>query len=409
MDPPIEAPMDAPMPVEQEDNLSVLHIGKYFPPSFGGIESFMSQLMVEQQKSGMEVAAIVHQSAPDYAGEQQSWNGCRVYNAKSYGQVAYAPIAPKFLWVLRGALDEIKPDIIHIHLPNLSAFWLLVLSIFSSKKSKWIIHWHSDVLGAVPDLKVKVLYPLYRIFEKWLLKKADAVICTSPNYLESSKPLLSYRNKCHVVPLGISIPEGTQEPSISTSHDGNTLRLIYIGRLTYYKGHALLFEAIKLLNAQGKKITLDVVGEGELEAQLKAIVSSKRLEDCILFHGGLSEDEKYRLLNQADMLCLPSIERTEAFGMVLLEAAALGKPALVSDVYGSGMSFVVQHQKSGLVVKSNSVESLYANLAWASDNVGQLKVYGQTAHIRFVEEFSIEKASWAMAAIYAGGTDYSVR
>ena len=393
------------MPVEPADNLRVLHIGKYFPPSFGGIETFMSQLMVEQQKSGMDIAAIVHQSAPDYKGEQQIWNGCQVYNVKSYGQVAYAPIAPKFLWVLRRALVEVKPDIIHIHLPNSSAFWLLALSIFSRKKSKWIIHWHADVLGAVPDIKVKVLYPLYRIFEIWLLKKADSVICTSPNYLGTSKPLLPYRNKCHVVPLGISIPENTQEPSISTSHDDKTLRLICIGRLTYYKGHALLFEAIKQLKAQGKQIILDVVGEGELKVQLKAIVKRDGLNDCIRFHGGVSESEKYRLLNQADMLCLPSIERTEAFGVVLLEAAAIGKPALVSDVKGSGMSFVVQHQTSGLVVKSNSVESLYANLAWASEHTEQLKGFGQTAHIRFIEEFAINKASLKVNALYSSDID----
>jgi glycosyltransferase involved in cell wall biosynthesis len=393
------------MPVEPADNLRVLHIGKFFPPSFGGIETFMSQLMLEQQKSGMDVAAIVHQSASDYEGEQQSWNGCRVYNVRSYGQVVYAPMAPKFLWVLRQALDAVKPDIIHIHLPNLSAFWLLVLSIFSRKKSKWIIHWHADVLGAVPDLKVKILYPLYRVFERWLLKKADAVICTSPNYLESSKPLLPYRNKCHVVPLGISIPENTQDPSISTSYDDNTLRLICIGRLTYYKGHALLFEVIKLLKAQGRAIALDIVGKGELETQLTEIVKRDGLNDCIRFHGGVSENEKYRLLNQADMLCLPSIERTEAFGVVLLEAAALSKPALVSDVKGSGMSFVVQHQKSGLVVKSNSVESLYANLAWASEHIEQLKVFGQTAQLRFNEEFTIKKASQMVNVLYSSDID----
>ena len=74
----------------------------------------------------------------------------------------------------------------------------------------------------------------------------------------------------------------------------------------------------------------------------------------------------------------------------------------MSNVKGSGMSFVVQHQKSGLVVKSNSVESLYANLLWASENIEQLEVFGQTAYIRFIEEFSIEKASMAVGAIYAG-------
>ena len=393
------------MTVEQANNLRVLHIGKYFPPTFGGIETFMSQLMLEQQRAGMQVSAVIHREQTQFAQIEQVWNGCKLYCSKSYGQLAYAPIAPAFSKVLLKALRQERPDVVHIHLPNLSAFWLLVLSPFIKKNQKWVLHWHSDVLGAAPDLKVKILYPFYRVFERWLLKMSDAIICTSPNYLGSSEPLSPYQNKCHVVPLGISIPAVSKELGISESRDDNTLRLICIGRLTYYKGHALLFEAIKQLKAQGKKITLDVVGEGELAAQLKAIVSSEGLENCIFFHGGVAEDEKYRLLNQTDMLCLPSIERTEAFGMVLLEAAALGKPALVSDVKGSGMSFVVQHQTSGLVVKSNSVESLYTNLSWACEHIEQLKVFGQTAHIRFTEEFTIKKASHSVNALYFSDID----
>jgi rhamnosyl/mannosyltransferase len=390
------------MLIEQTVNLRILHIGKYFPPNFGGIETFMSQLMLEQQKLGLIVSGVIHCKKRQFTKVEHVWHGCKLYCVNTYGQFAYAPIAPAFPMVLLKALKHERPDIVHIHMPNLSAYWLLVLSLFTKKNQKWVVHWHSDVLGTIPDLKVKLLYPIYCIFERWLLKKADAVICTSPNYLESSKPLTSYRHKCFVIPLGISIPEGTQKPSISKSHDDKTLRLICIGRLTYYKGHALLFEAIKQLTLLGKNIILDVVGEGELKNQLQAMAKDKGLERCIHFHGGVSEAEKYRLLNHANMLCLPSIERTEAFGVVILEAAAMAKPALVSDVEGSGMSFVVKERETGLVVKANSVESLRKQLLWAQQNLDHLQLFGGAACLRFNDIFSMESASRKISSVYIG-------
>lgn len=358
----------------------------------------MSQLMEEQEKSGLDVSAIVHKESKHYKEETEVWSHCRLFNVKSFGQIAYAPFAPSFPFVLRRALSDVKPDIIHIHMPNLSAFWLLLLA-FTGPSASWIIHWHSDVVGTVPDLKVRLLYPFYRLYERRILKKAAAVICTSPNYLNTSEPLKDFHAKCHIIPLGINTAaQSLVNKELGSKHD--TLKLICIGRLTYYKGHSLLFEAIKQLTLKGSKIILDVVGEGELREKLEAIVKHVELEGCIRFYGGVSEAEKLALLGNADVLCLPSIERTEAFGVVLLEAAAFSKPALVNNVFGSGMTYVVEKGRTGLVAEPNSLESLIEQLQWAVENTTELRTLGNAAKLRFMSLFQMTHVSQKITDVY---------
>lgn len=362
----------------------------------------MSQLMLEQQKSGLEVSAIVHRNAADYEADVHEWYGCKVYNVKSYGQLAYAPVAPGFLLILRKALSEIKPDIVHIHMPNMSAFWLLLLGIFNKSSAKWIVHWHSDVVGAAPDLKIKLLYPFYRLFERWLLSKAEAVICTSPNYLETSKPLVTYRQKCHVIPLGIEAAL-TEIPGLepgSASANAATLKLICIGRLTYYKGHKYLLGAINQLVQQHIGVHLDVVGTGELQQQLQAYVAAHNLQSYVRFYGTVDEASKQLLISQSDLLCLPSIERTEAFGVVLLEAAALAKPALVTDVPGSGMSYVVKENQTGLIAQAANDINLAEKLIWASKNKAALTAMGKQAQLRQQQLFSIDAVAEKIKQLY---------
>ncbi|GAA0353769.1 glycosyltransferase family 4 protein [Bowmanella denitrificans] len=390
--------------------MKVLHLGKYFPPFFGGIESFMAQLMRQQQRQGMDVSAIVHQQVKDFTAKTATWHGCKVHYVKSYGQLIYAPVAPAFGVRLLRLLRSDRPDIVHVHMPNLSAFWLLFLAPFTYK-SRWIVHWHADVIGSVPDKKVKLLYPLYRIFERWLLSKACKVICTSLNYLDSSEALKPYRQICEVVPLGIKdevqtvahAKQAVAKEQIQNSCTDRPLRLICIGRLTYYKGHCYLLDALKQLRLQGIPVQLDIVGSGELEQMLKQQAEHYQLSEQVTFHGSVSEQRKQQLLTGADLLCLPSIERTEAFGVVILEAAALAIPALVTDVPGSGMSYVVEDNKTGLLVKAGNTQSLVDKLIWASLSKSALAVMGKQARLRQQHRFSIESVAKQISSLYLHG------
>lgn len=368
--------------------MKVLHIGKYFPPRYGGIETFMSHLMEEQAKQGVAVSAIIHADNPQSDTGDYIWKGCRIFEVKSYGQVVFAPFAPGYPFKLIKALRAIKPDILHIHMPNLSAFWLLVLKRLFARQAKMVIHWHADVLGSAPTKLVKLFYPVYKLFETRLLKNADKVIATSPPYLETSIPLKPFRNKCVVIPLGIKIKNF--DVSSKKFSEAHTLSLCMIGRLAYYKGHSVVLKALQKLQAENVQVTLDVIGDGELASSLKYYCTEIGLGDIVSWHGSVSEELKDEILKSSDILLLPSLERTEAFGVVLLEAANFGVPSLISDVPGSGMSFIVQDGDTGLICNENTSEYIAQVLSLASTEKLKLAELGQASFKRLVYFFNIK-------------------
>ena len=100
-------------------------------------------------------------------------------------------------------------------------------------------------------------------------------------------------------------------------------------------------------------------------------------------------------------MCLPSIERTEAFGLVLLEAARAGKPSLVTRVEGSGMTWVVLDGITGWTVNPGSAEELKQVLATISKNRSELSQRGQLARERFAREFQIAAVANRIQTLYS--------
>jgi len=378
--------------------MRVLHIGKYFPPHFGGIETSMSQLMLEQVRQGAVVSAIVHAEQLQSSRGFYRWHECAVYEVKTYGQLVFVPVAPLFPVHLYRALKDFQPDIIHIHMPNVAPFWLLFFGL-SHAGYRIIVHWHSDVLGAQPSKAVRLLYPVYRLFERALLKRAHKIIVTSPPYLETSKALAPYRSQCQVVPLGLSLPQSCSLPE-SNGKDPSQLVLCMVGRLTYYKGHSLVLQALSALKMSGLHVRLNIVGSGELLSKLQTQCEQLGLGEAVRFYGNCSEEQKTELIRAADLLLLPSLERTEAFGVVILEAALQGKATLVSDVVGSGMSYVVKDKETGWVVKNNDLDSLCAALGDIFYHREQAVSMGRRAFVRLKEHFDIKRLASEVMKLY---------
>lgn len=372
----------------------VLHIGKYYHPFRGGIEK-VNQDIVECASYQAEVNSLVlaHHSETGQATCYEKINGVEIRKVAIKKIVAYAPISPDFLKELNQAIADFDPDLIHIHMPNLSAFTCLLSK--SARRIPWVIHWHSDVLGAAPDLKIKLLYPFYRVFENALLQKAKKIIVTSPPYLANSAALRSFKDKCKVIPLGIKDNISHKE----SKTESEVFNLLMVGRLTYYKGHALMLNALSML-PNSTKVKLKIIGGGELREELESKVHSLELVNKVEFLGQVSEQELVYELSNTDLVCLPSLEKTEAFGVVLLEAAMFSKPALVSNVVGSGMSWVVQHKKTGFVVENNSASAIYQQLNSVLDDKHLLLTLGKQARVRFENSFNLEVVATKTLNLY---------
>jgi len=196
--------------------MKILHIGKYYPPFSGGIENFMGLLLPElQAQSNCEVKAIVHHHLPAQAYQREYIDQVEVVRVPSYGRLLFAPISPAFPFYLNQEIQQFKPDVLHIHMPNTSVFWLLLSGL--ARKIPWVIHWHSDVVSSQYASKLKYAYPFYRPFEQAMLKLSGAIIVTSPDYLHTSLALSKWQAKCQIIPLGLKLedlPDATKHQHI---------------------------------------------------------------------------------------------------------------------------------------------------------------------------------------------------
>ena len=383
-----------------KDQVKVLHIGKYFPPDPGGMETYLRDLMVCSLKHGTRSAALVHsaQRAWRSTDERYSYgeNVLAVTRAASWLKVLFTPISPTFPWVLRRLIQKRRPKLLHLHLPNPSSFWALLLP--SARQLPWVVHWQSDALTPRSGRLIRWCYRLYKPFESALLRHATNIIVTSDRYLDTSATLARFTNKCVVIPLGIEDRFDARNPNPETPLDAKKpLRVIAVGRLAHYKGFDRLLHAI----SQTQQVELDLIGHGEQVNALKALCQQLAITNRVRLHGTVSENERDALLLQSDCLCLPSTDRTESFGIVLLEAMSAGKPCVVTNVPGSGMTTVVKAGQTGLVVPCGDCTRLAAALAQLSDNREMLSELGTQGRQRFEQTFTIERSTQGVLALYA--------
>lgn len=335
--------------------LRIIHIAKYFPPDPGGIEYLVQKLALEQAQAGHEILVLAH-AGQQPPGTIRPMPGLTVkrYRVWARGGRGYAPLAPGLL-LKAGFLRGFKPDLVHLHCPN-----PVGLILKPPAKIPLILHWHSDVV--FPENRSPALWQLklWRFFEQGLLARAARIVTTSPHYAETSRTLQNYLPKVRVAPLGLP-PEPEAAAAGSPGAAAAWLaarpvgsRLLTIGRLSHYKGLGVLLEAL----AQMPQAALCLIGQGEERARLEAWRDRLDLGERVFFAGQVDEAEKERCLALADVFCLPSLDRTEAFGLVLLEAMRAGKACLATSVAGSGMSYALDEGRAGILVAPGRAEPL---------------------------------------------------
>jgi glycosyltransferase involved in cell wall biosynthesis len=381
--------------------MKILHIGKFFPPFAGGIEHFLADLLAAQWAQGDSAYALVHAhhrhwhpwppvqpEAPPYP---------YIYRAPCYGRILYAPVSPHFPWWLARTLRQVEPHVLHLHMPNTSALWALLSP--AARRLPWVVHWHADVSAALLDKRLTPAYRLYRPWEQALLKHSRIIVATSPPYLDASASLRPWRDKCEIVPLGID-PQRLPNATASQCHSAearwgkNVLRVLHIGRLTYYKGQATLIRAA----AECKGIKVIIVGEGELRPRLQKLITQLGVDDKVELTGYCDAATIAALLHTCDCFCLPSLDRAEAFGVVLMEAMAQGKALVTSAIEGSGVGWVAAG--CGLSVPVADIHALAAALMRLRDDPALRQNLGAHGATRFADDFHIERVATQLQSVY---------
>lgn len=373
--------------------LRVLHIGKFFPPDPGGMEVYLADLMHAQRAHGLDAHALVHGTPrPD----DPAWL-VRVPVAARLMHVV--PLAPGFRRALAQAIERIEPDVLHLHMPNASA--LLALTLASARRIPWVVHWHSDVVSSTIRGRIALAYKVYRPFEQALLEQAERIVVTSQDYLAASAPLQRWRNKCTVVPLGLDparLPEAPTAHVESLWEDG-AFRLLSVGRLTYYKGFETLIRAVyRVSGAQ-----LLIVGDGEERPRLAQLIHALTPADeapRVRLLGALDDDTRSALLASCQLFCLASRERTEAFGVAVLEAMHYGRPCLVSDLHGSGLRALVAHNDAGRLAPVDDVPAWQQALQQFIEQPEARQRHGEAGRAAMPARYHIHATLPAIDTVY---------
>src|SRR5260370_14189452 len=310
------------------NRLKVIQVGKYYPPHVGGIETHL-QALCEGLKTSHDVQVFVaHDRRRD---QDEIADGVAVHRLGIQFKIAGAPVCPTMPWKIRSA----RADIVHLHLPNPSGVLALIASGY---RGPLVATWHSDVVrkGRV----AKMFGPIQRRF----LANCDALIATSPNYVESSPDLSRRRKRTVVIPYGIAVEE-VREPAaaaLAIRRERSGPLLLAVGRLVYYKGFEYLVRAMQQIDA-----TLLLIGDGPLIHPLQNLAHTLGVANRIEFLGEMQPREIVPYYHAADLFVLSSIARSEAFGIVQLEAMACGKPGVHTNL-ASVVPFASLHGGPGI-------------------------------------------------------------
>ncbi|MEP7273463.1 MAG: glycosyltransferase [Acidobacteriota bacterium] len=280
-------------------------------------------------------------------------------------------------------------DIVHVHLPNPMA---TMAYLASRHRGKLVITYHSDVV------RQKVMARAFRPILYRLLSRASAIIATSPNYIATSSVLRAFRDRCQVIPYGIpleqfALSDKTKVESIRQKH-GERL-VLSVGRLVYYKGFEYLIRAMAKVNGR-----LLIIGDGPLRRSLEHLARELGVADRVVFLGELPNEATIPYYHAAELFALASIARSEAFGIVQLEAMACGKP-VINTRLDSGVPFVSLDGVTGLTVQPRDAEALANAINTLLDDSELRSQYGAAARQRVRAEFSLDGMTGRMLQLYA--------
>jgi rhamnosyl/mannosyltransferase len=345
----------------------------YYPPIVGGIERHVHSLSTAV-RGRCKVRVLV--ANRNCRTKHEVVEGIPVTKVADLGRLISAPVAPAFPYWLK----KLDSDIIHFHLPNPTAE---ISALLTRPRGKIVATYHSDIV------RQRVTGALYAPAQRAFLRRADALIVTSPVYARSSPVLREIADRCRVVPLGVD-PKPYERTAVMDEKVSELLRrtegprVYFLGVLRYYKGLPYLVRAMRDLSAH-----LYIGGDGPMRPELERLVRSSGLENRVHFLGALGEWEAITWMHACDVFCLPAHLRSEAFGLCQVEAHLCGKP-VVSTLLDTGVPFVNQHEVTGLVVPPRSPEALADAISRLLSDGGLRARLGANARARALEEFTLE-------------------
>ncbi len=359
--------------------LKVLQVNKVYYPFTGGVERVVQQIAEGlADRTDMKVL-VCNENKEDIT---ENINGVEVHRSGSFYMFGSMPLSVKFIRDLKKMSKDC--DIIHFHMPFPVGD---LAGLLSGYRGKIIVWWHSDVV------RQKKMMLFYKPVMKLFLRRADAIIVATQGHIDGSTYLKPYEDKCVIIPFGVDPViekkadewvESEKNMKFEQEKKDKPVRFLFVGRLVYYKGCKVLLEAFR----QVKNAELIMIGDGVMKVELKKLAEQYEIAERVFFLGNVSDEELEENFAQCDVFVLPSIVKSEAFGLVQIEAMAYKKPVINTNL-PSGVPYVSIHKETGLTVEPEDAQELAKAMNWMVVHPAERKQMGEKARQRVKDEFQM--------------------
>ena len=351
----------------------LLEVTKAFCPVIGGVEKTVYDLAtLASDEFDVTVLAV----SENRRSSTETVHGFTVCKVGKLAKVFSAPLSlqyiPKFQKLASSA------DLIHVQSP----YPLGELALHLTRvKVPIVVTYIFDVV------RQRILAPAYNPLLHAVLRRASRIVVCNPNTPDSSPVLVPYRDRISVIPYGIRtekfILDDSGQDAVRSLKKGFSRPLVlFVGRLVYYKGAEYLIRAAADVDAD-----FVIIGSGPLKAELVGLAGKLGITSRVRFLDHLPRSEMLAYFHACDLFVLPSVAKSEAFGLVLLEAMACGKP-LVTTELGTGTSWINQHGETGLVVPPRDSQELAQAIQRLTSDEPLRRKMGQAAYDRVCKVFT---------------------
>lgn len=321
-------------------SLRICHLGKYYPPSPGGIETHVRTLARAQADLGaqVQVYCVNHEPGPTVVEADGPVEVTRFRRRVSAAKLDDCPDLARWL-------KRVEADVLHLQVPNPT---MILALLRAGSRIPLVVSYQSDVI------RQKVRAALFRPLERLAYRRVQAIVTSSEAYRAGSRFLRPYADRIHVLPIGIDLhpyldPSNEvrdQAASIRSELAGGGPLWLGCGRLVYYKGFINAVRALTRVPG-----TLVLIGDGPDAQALQLEAERLGVARRVKFLGSLPHYlDLIPYYLAADAFWFPSNARSEAFGLVQVEAMASGCPVINAAIPQSGVSWVSRHEESGLTV-----------------------------------------------------------
>jgi glycosyltransferase involved in cell wall biosynthesis len=339
--------------------MKIMMVTPYFYPKIGGLENYA--LNIAKGLKNDHTIVVVTSNHESNKLVIDKVEGMKVYRLPAWFKVSNTPINPLWYFQIKRIIKDEKPDVINAHTPV-----PFIADIVERARGRipFVLTYQNDLIKSNKVQQALVL-GYYWILGNKTLRNSENIIASSGYYAENSPRLKKYQPKLEIVSPGIDVERFNSKVDkqwLKKKYPGKKI-VLFVSSLDKTHAHKGLDVLIKAV-AQAKKtipnMHLIVAGKGDATPSYQALAMELGITGDVSFPGFVEDKDLPRYYAGADVLALPSVNKSEGFGMVLVEAMACGTPVIGTAI--GGITYVLNTTQGGVLVKPYDIPDLAAAL-----------------------------------------------